>query len=438
MRTASRFRTVRHATGALRLAALGLALTVATPSLLAQPAAPTSRDTIYLDSVLRAHRYPIALRDGRLSGDGARFLSEATRNAQFVVLGESHYVAEIPRYAAALFSSLRASVGFQHYAVENGPVIGSMLSAPGVRGRRDASFALARRYPRALQFWDDEEIDAISRIGALSAARTDPVWGLDQEWGALHVLERLAVLAPTPAARAVASALADSARLLESSRPFAVADLPRFIASADSASFERLRRAFRPTPHSEAERLITSLVVSNAIYRDNAGANAGLPTGYRANAVRELYMKEQFMKQYRAAVRGGEPLPHVLVKIGSVHGGKWLSSNSTLALGDFLHEFAIANGRESFHLVAWPVNEPGNYWSITDDPAFRALGRAGSTKESVIVDLRPLRDLWYAGRLRALDREMVKWMFGYDAVLLIGGGTRGTYERLRQAAVAAP
>lgn len=416
-----------------------IALCLVAETLFAQKAVPTARDTAYLDSVFRAHRYPVELRAGRLTGPGVRFLRDATQHVQFFVLGESHYVAEIPRLSAAIFDGLHTFAGFNYYAIEYGPVIGRMLSASGMRGQQARTFQLARRYPYAFQFWYDEELRAIAGISGKSRARTDPIWGIDNEWGALHILERLTAIAPTKEARRELTALADQARAIESRRSFDInAEITRFITSPDSAPFTHLRETFRPAKNSEAALLIDALITSNRIYRDDAAANRGLPVGYRANSERELYMKELFVAQYRKAQRSGDSLPRVLVKIGSVHGGKWLSPTYTHALGNFLHEFAIANSRESFHLLAWLVNEPGTYWSITDDPAYQALGRAGSTHETVIIDFRPLRDLWYAGRLKALNGDMVKWMFGYDAVVLIGSGTRGSYDQLKGAASITP
>ncbi|MDB4885650.1 MAG: hypothetical protein JWN79_1088 [Gemmatimonadetes bacterium] len=46
-----------------------------------------------------------------------------------------------------------------------------------------------------------------------------------------------------------------------------------------------------------------------------------------------------------------------------------------------------------------------------------------------------MRDLWVAGRLKAMSPDMMKWVFGYDAVLLIGSGTRGSYDQLRGTAL---
>ena len=204
----------------------------------AQQAPVTARDTIFLDSVLRAHRFPIAVTNGVLAGDGAAFLRDATNNVQFFVLGESHYVAQIPEFAMAMFGALHDSHGFNYYAVEYGPVIASMVSRMGIRGRQDLIFSLARRYPHAFQFWDDEEVQAFARIGATSTARSLPIWGVDQEWGALHVLDRLAAIAPTPAARALVDSLAQLARSVESHRAFEIVDVvDRFITIGDSTPF---------------------------------------------------------------------------------------------------------------------------------------------------------------------------------------------------------
>lgn len=393
--------------------------------------APTARDTAYMDSVFRAHRYPIALESGQLAGAGARFLLDASRDAQFFVIGESHYVAQIPPFAEALFSRLNRERGYNYYAVEFGPVITAMLSASHIRGDTARTFALARKYPHAFQFWDDEEIDAFARISRQSTARSEPLWGLDNEWGALHALDRLVTIAPTVQARALARGLNDRARGIESARPYATVEFPRFISDADSAAFDSLRAAFGPPPGSEAAFLLEALETSNRIYLFDRGANLGHGTGYRANADRERYMKGQFMTQYRRAQRNGDSLPRVLVKIGSTHGGNWRSPTYVQSLGNFLHEFALSNERTSFHLVVWLVNEPNTYWTLGDNPAYLPLERVGSTSEWAIVDFRPLRDLWYAGKLPALSRELRDAVFAYDAALLLGSGTRGTHDQLR-------
>src|SRR4051812_17554591 len=193
----------------LALALLGLV----TATIHAQSPVP-ARDTAYLDSILHANSYPIAVERGELAGPGARLLTDAARHTQFFVLAESHYVAETPQFAAALFDVLHRTTGFDYYAVEFGPVIMRMLSTPGVRGSDERTFDLARRYPHAFQFWDDEELEAFVRIGRTSTARIDPLWGVDNEWGGLHVLDQLAAAAPNAASRAMVAQLIQQAQPL--------------------------------------------------------------------------------------------------------------------------------------------------------------------------------------------------------------------------------
>ena len=413
------------------LSLIALQLFALTPATSQGTTQASERSDALLDSLLRANRHPIALEGDALSGPGARLLLDAARDAQFFMIGESHNGADTPRFTAALFDALRAH-DYRYYAVEYGPVLGRLLSRPGVRGNEDATLALGRRYPHAFQFWTDQELIAMASIGKTSRAKSDAIWGLDNEWGALHALERLDSIAPTPAARARVRALISKARAVETQRPTG-GDLPRFISAADSAEFDALRTAFSPRRGSEGAFLIDALETSNRVYLHNRAASDGALTGWRSNAERERYMKDNFMANYRAAVRAGDTLPRVLLKFGSVHAGNWLSSTNVHTIGSFVHEFAIANGGDAFHMVAWLVNEPGTYWTLTESPEYLPLAQVGSTKSWTIVDLRPLRPFTHAGRLPSMTREMRTLVFAYDAVLLIGSGTRGTHERLRAA-----
>ena len=47
-----------------------------------------------------------------------------------------------------------------------------------------------------------------------------------------------------------------------------------------------------------------------------------------------------------------------------------------------------------------------------------------------IVDLRPLRGYLHAGKIR-VEPELRQMIFGFDAALLIGGGTAATTALLR-------
>ena len=418
----------------LSVTACALALAASASATAAAQSTPqaSERSAALLDSLLRANRHPIALQGGSLSGPGARLLLDAAREAQFFMIGESHNGADTPRFTSALFDAIR-TYGYGYYAVEYGPVLGRMLSRAGVRGNEDATFAVGRRYPHAFQFWNDEELLAMTSIGKSSVAKGDPIWGLDNEWGALHALDRLETIAPNDSARVRVRALIARVRPVEGRRPLTPGDLPRFISGADSTEFDALRAAFFPRPGSEAAFLLDALEKSNRIYLNNRAAGEGALTGWWSNAERERYIKDNFVRNYRAAVRAGDTLPHVLLKFGSVHAGNWLSTTNVHTIGSFVHEFAIANGGDAFHMVAWLVNEPGTYWTLAESPEYLPLANAGSTTRWTVVDLRPLRPFAHAGRLSSMSREMRALVFAYDAVLLIGGGTRGTHQKLGDA-----
>jgi hypothetical protein len=415
-----------------RIRSIGLTALCLAASAASARSQVTARDTVYLDSVLHANRYAIAVEHGALTSAGARLLTDAARRAQFFMLAESHYVAETPQFASALFDALHRTAGYDFYAVEFGPVIMHMLSVPGVRGSDERTLDLARRYPHAFQFWDDEELDAFARIGRMSNSRTAPLWGLDNEWGALHVLDQLVAVAPNRSARDTANQLAQQARSLERARPFSLGDVgKRFITSPDTAMFDGLRDAFGRAPSTNVQWLLDALETSNRIYVHNIAAEHGALTGYASNSERETLMKTQFMANYRRARIAGDSLPRVLLKFGTVHGALGLTPSAVTSLGTFVHELAIANGMESFHLAAWLVNKPGRYWSLSESAGYEALARQGSTESWTIVDLRPLRPLLHAGRLAAVTPQLRTTITGYDAVLLIGSGRRGSYERLQ-------
>jgi hypothetical protein len=86
------------------------------------------------------------------------------------------------------------------------------------RGRLDAIADLVARYPHAPTFATDQELEMIARVGNISDAEFGPVWGIDQEFGALHILERLQELALNDAARDTVGNLIRVARRYDGDR----------------------------------------------------------------------------------------------------------------------------------------------------------------------------------------------------------------------------
>jgi hypothetical protein len=384
-----------------------------------------AQQTLPLDSLFLAHRLPMSFAGDSASGPGWNFLVEQAATAQFVMVGESHYVREIPLFTSQLFRALHGRSGFQYLALEDGPWAIGMLMAAGVRGDADATFAMATRYRNALQFFDDQDVDLIVTAGRTSTSRGAPVWGLDQTWGTLHILERLRQLVPAGARAATVERLIDRARAVEAYRP--EEDKPRFITdSLKAADLVELRRAAGGVS-AEADRLLDMLQTSFEIYSSRTDG----PAIYRSNERRERYMKARFVEEYDAARAPGDSLPRVLLKLGQWHAIRGvLNWGSIQSLGTFVSEFAHGHRMESLHIWTGLVDEPGRYWTLSDTPDYVSLAKAGSTDRWWVVDLRPIRPFAAGGKVAGMNEEMRKVIFGFDLALLIGNGNRATYERL--------
>jgi hypothetical protein len=98
-------------------------------------------------------------------------------------------------------------------------------------------------------------------------------------------------------------------------------------------------------------------------------------------------------------------------------------------LANFLAEFARANNAESFGLTVYLINEPGTYWTLTESPEWKPRADVGSTTQSYIVDLRPLRARLNRYRT-TITPELRMVIQGFDAALLIASGKRSTMLRV--------
>lgn len=417
---------------ALRFSAIGPAVALAIASA-AHSAEPSSSpialkpDTSALETEFQHNSYPIELRDGQLTGVGAKFLEKASEPSQFVLIGEQHRSREIPLFTEALFALLQRRHGFNHLALEQDPLAAMIASGPA-RGDIRKIARYARRYPDAFTFNTDQELDLIASAGRARGA-SEPVWGLDQTFGAIHVLDRLVELAPDASVRRRTARIADEVRRLETGRrqdnsSFMLPDVKK------SAAFLSLPEFYRRAPGSEADLLIEQLFKSLDIYRNWwLATHENKPTRWAQSSDREENMKALFMLRYRAAQRAGEREPKVVVKAGHYHAIRGENWSDLPSLGDFLAQFAKANRRTSFHLAVWNNNDrPGDFEILSKDRDFGALFRSASARRWTIIDFRPLRARAYADQLPGLTPELKKVLFGFDAALLIGSGTGGTYR----------
>jgi hypothetical protein len=384
-----------------------------------------------VDSLAVLHSRPLRLVDGRLQGAGADWLLAEAAGAQFVGVGEEHNKKEIPELTTALFRALAERHGFGFLATEQDPTALRGLSAPGARGSRDSVAALAVRYPHAFTFISDQELEMLADVAALSRTRARPLWGVEQAAGATHALDYLLTLGLPAGARAVALSLRDSAYAHEHVRDLAKRGL--YLGNPAqgphrTAALRELARAAHPAPGSEAGRVIRSLVMSDSIYRLYLQGSH-----YENSLVREEYMKERFMDEYRAAQAGGEARPRVVLKFGQWHLFRGLGPNNYQTLGNFASELARSNGMGTLLVaVAGHPGADGAKERAGQERVFAMLGRTAPADAWTVVDLRPLRP-HYARLSRDLAPEVNDWfrryVFGFDALVLVGGIHPATFAR---------
>jgi hypothetical protein len=124
--------------------------------------------------------------DGRLAGPAGKWILEQTADARFVVFGEAHNLAEVPQVVDAVHAELTAGDKEPwHLALEMGPWTAARINEIGVA-------AVVAQHPFSIAFSGDHEIALLERAKRRGAR----IWGLDQEFTALHPLQRLMELAP--------------------------------------------------------------------------------------------------------------------------------------------------------------------------------------------------------------------------------------------------
>lgn len=381
------------------------ALVEATPYLSAAPNGPSLEETI------SRHTYDITSKDGQLGGLGFDFLLREAKGARFFAVAEPHNTEQVPEFTTLFFRAARDLAGFDHVALEQEPVVLQRLGSAAREGGFDALVEVAKRYAPALHFKSDQELRMIANLATMQGAGANVLWGLDR------------LLDPSPTLDALRSAVHDETariaidELLSKARESGGHSL---LVSAEDP-FASLRAAVGSQPSAEVGFLLDRLEAARRHLLAQARSARGEPQGYTANVLRETEMRELFAR----ACRESGPSARVLLKLGHEHLVRGRNDGEVESLGSLVSAIAEAGGSRSFHLNVQVINRPGRYWSLTDYPEYEPIARVGSPDAWRVVDLRPLRDLVLSSPA-SVSPELRAMIFGFDAVLLMGGASRAT------------
>ncbi|HEX8638094.1 MAG TPA: hypothetical protein VF692_08535 [Pyrinomonadaceae bacterium] len=385
-----------------------------------------SAQTETLENLLKVNSYVLENSNGTLSGKGMDFLMQASADAQFFVVAEPHNSKEVPEITGSLFKPLHQRHRFNYLALEQDPVMAQIVSDSSSFGNAAFVSSLAKKYPNAFTFITDQEIEMISQARTVSNGKANRIWGLDQVFGAIHVLDRLSKFAPNADVRSRTLKLIEVLKQNEAeySKKFERYTMAKI---GEIAEFQNLLREYQPKKNSEAEFIISQTLLSGRIYKNNILADKEL-TGYLSNYEREENMKSLFMREYRKAQAAGEKLPKVLLKLGHNHTIRGLNWTNLPTLGNFVSEFAKSNDMNSFNLAVYVNNAAGDYGVLSSNPDLKTLAEAAPKDKWTVIDLRQIRKYVSAGKSTGTNTEMKRIIFGFDAILVIGGGSRGTYK----------
>jgi hypothetical protein len=173
-------------------------------------------------------------------------------------------------------------------------------------------------------------------------------------------------------------------------------------------------------------------VINDLSLRDNLRATLKIEndrispdTKMIAQEEREHLMKEQFLEHYRIH-SGHGAAPKVLLRFGRNHLHRGYDSRGISTLGNFIAEFAITQGSESFNVGAFGAGSKaallGEAWDADerqDELAFALLAETAKYP-ATLFDLRPIRAMLHQIPLEkhsALQDNLLYWADSYDALI---------------------
>ena len=273
----------------------------------------------------------------------------------------------------------------------------------------------------------ESEFAMIGDVGKTSTAPTDPIWGVNQVFGAMNIYDRLVAIAPDAKARAVAQQLLDESKEYERER--FQKNVHYMAAVAKPEDFQRLRDAFHPKPGSEADFLISQMALSNQIFAPYmAKPPASAEAFYESGERRERNMKLLFAADLRKAERAGVKKPKVLALLGQLHLYRGLSERTEqYTFGNFLSELATFDGMQSLHIYA-TINAPFEMSSKRAPMVQAALDAMGDAS-GVVIDLRSLTQV--ARRDPTVDPQLHRLIMAFDFFVFLRDAEQGSYEHLR-------
>jgi hypothetical protein len=382
-----------------------------------------------LSSAATANRTRLHFDGKEFTGPAWERLMAEARNAQFFLIGEEHGIAENPKLAAQLFTSL-VDDGYEKLVIEISPPVARSLDQTlkngGIEGLRNL-YELPGGEPAF--FGMREEAELLHSARAALPDIQEVFWGIDYEVASDRRLFHQLQNAPRPDSAdaplnaLVAASEASWASYAETGNLALV-----FSFSGDPALVRDVRNSW-PDPGDEVSLILDTLETTleiNRLWFERRG--------WESNAMRAGFMRSNFLRHWRK-VKDQRSAPRVMAKLGASHLVRGINMTGTFDLGSLLPEIAAIEGRRSFSILVLPgmsskvaVLDPET-WSFSPQPAkdgysegIGPITAAAYTDAFTLIDLVPLRPI-VSSREKTFGSKMLQIVHGFDMLLVMSGST---------------
>ncbi|HEX4962878.1 MAG TPA: hypothetical protein VF173_18725 [Thermoanaerobaculia bacterium] len=373
------------------------------------------------------NRYAVTYKDGAFSGPGWDLLLTQGRASRFFLVGEEHGIAEVPAVVRELFRAL-APAGYRHLALEISPPVAAALDETARGGFANLTKFYADHPPGVVFYTLREETELLAAVRAAVPGPDAVLWGFDYEILADHyLLGGVRDRAPEGPAKAAATALYEKSgaafkTVKETGNPAAF-----FSFGNPPEIFAGLKAAW---PHPDAESALVIDVLQETLAINQMFVH---DQNWESNQRRAQLNRRDFLRYWNAAKAKGEP-PRVMFKYGGNHMVRGLNMAEVFDLGNLASEIANAEGSQSFHLLviggAGTEHAIFNPVKVTYEPApieemaekyFQPIGSQALPEGFTLIDLRALRPLLTANVAAKVDPDLMRFVQGFDAVLILTG-----------------
>jgi hypothetical protein len=381
-----------------------------------QPApAPIDR----LAAAAREGALGLALKGTRAAGPGWDLVSREASNAQFVVIGEEHGIAETPALATALYRHVRPN-GLRDVVLETSADTAKALEIATAQGVEDLRRLVRANQPGPPFYGWRAEAEFLATVRSLTPGPARLI-GIDYEiwWFDRQRVSQLQREAP-PGAKAALAALRAASdegwRKFHASRNL----LDLYLINGDPSLVAAVRAAWR-NPRPDVEMTLATLQETVEINRLFAARQ-----GYASNQRRAAFLRANLV-----SLLTRRPTARLLVKVGTEHATRGLNSVGGFDVGSLLPEAAALRGGRSLHLLI--VGGANGRHAVMDASAlqtreepvsdFRDMGldALGLPRDGiVVVDLRPLRRFAVGDRL---PPQLARHIMGFDILVIVNRST---------------